>query len=232
MNKKLMGVLIPVLGGLAIVGSGFSAWYFGESTYNDQTTGIGDVTGLVEEGTLDLGSKAVKVTLDQVKLFKNDVNAYEENGLGIIVTEGNMGTTDKYFGFVFDAGNDTVADADLPYTAVKASVTLENAKDASKNDTNKVKNYINVKVLSGITDGKLNLKGESTVKLGFEWVTGMKPTNYNEYCQMLDDLSGTDNYFDDTKKEPKKDATGKLVAADGLTNFTFSVNVAITLESK
>ncbi len=29
MNKKLMGILIPVLGGIAIVGSGFSAWYFG-----------------------------------------------------------------------------------------------------------------------------------------------------------------------------------------------------------
>ncbi len=225
MNKKLMGILIPVLGGIAIVGSGFSAWYFGESTYNDTAAGTGTVTGLVEDGTLDLGSKAVKVTLDQAKLFKNDVAAYEANGLGITVTEGNMGTTEKYFGFVFDAGNDGVADADLPYSAVKANVTLANG-EVAEGKTNKVTDYINVKVLEGITDGNLNLTGETTVKLGFEWVEGAKPTTYLEYCQMLDDLSGTTDYING-------DGTANKVAAkDGLANFTFSINVEVTIESK
>ncbi len=220
MNKKLIGLLVPTLAGVAIVGSGFSAWYFGESTYNDTATGTGTVTGLVEEGTLDLGSKAVKVTLDQAKLFKDDVAAYEANGLGITVTEGNMGTTDKYFGFVFDAGNDTVADADLPYSAVKANITLANG------ESNDVASYINVKVLEGITDGKLNLKGETTVKLGFEWVEGAKPTNYLEYCQMLNALSGTTSYTNG-------DGTAnKEAAKNGLASFTFSINVEVTVESK
>ncbi len=253
MNKKLMGVLIPVLGGLAIVGSGFSAWYFGESTYDGTAAGTGTVTGVVDNGTLDVGGTEADpvghftVTLDQKQLV--GTSGYGTSG---ITYEGNMtktGTTEKYFGFVFDAGNKDVAD--LPYEAIKANVTLKNGEG------NNVSSYISVKFVSindtpATTgeggnigaDGKLKLNNteKSTVVLGLEWANNeentrtMKPTTYLEYCQMLNALTGKTAGEAGSYTEMKNGVEEPLDTAkaglSGDKSFTFSIDVTVTYESK
>ena len=54
MNRKLYALLLPVIGGAVIVGSGFSAWYFNEATVSKSTEGTGTVEGLIDTGVLTI----------------------------------------------------------------------------------------------------------------------------------------------------------------------------------
>lgn len=67
-KKKFLSVLLPIFGSIAIVGSGFSTWYFTEDI--NQTTGEGfglSITDARQSGqTFSFGSESEKeITLDQ-----------------------------------------------------------------------------------------------------------------------------------------------------------------------
>ena len=54
MNRKLFSLVLPVIGGAVIVGSGFSAWYFNTTSISNSLGGNGTVEGLVTNaGTIE-----------------------------------------------------------------------------------------------------------------------------------------------------------------------------------
>lgn len=66
MNRKLYALLLPVIGGAVIVGSGFSAWYFNTTSISNSLGGNGTVEGLVTNaGTIEFTPTAFDFNLDQ-----------------------------------------------------------------------------------------------------------------------------------------------------------------------
>ena len=73
MKKKfLVGSLLPVLAGAAVVGSGFSLWFFNNTTATEAQNNLNkDVTQLVEIGTITVADNFT-VVFDQ-KTRTNDL---------------------------------------------------------------------------------------------------------------------------------------------------------------
>lgn len=98
MKRKFLAVILPIIGCATVVGSGFSAWYFGSTaSAKDNSFIIG--THVTEEinsvvGTLSIPSK--------------DSNATSElNGMNLVLDQGGFGNTNVNQGIMFAEAEDT-----------------------------------------------------------------------------------------------------------------------------
>ncbi len=214
MNKKLIGLLVPVLGGIAIVGSGFSAWHFGEELKVEKTmNGNGTVTGLTSKGTLTLGTETVGVTLDQ----KAVVGAGNYETVGIIIDDANKDN----FNFTFTGDLNFALDNEANnwgYTGYKATAKIEGG----------IASYVDVSIedVTNMTNGAIALmKDDKTAaveakgNLVLSWKAGHKPTTYDDYITMLNTLQGTGEGVTAFNSE---------TAVNGLDSFTFTITVSVT----
>lgn len=65
MKKRGMGLILPVLGAVTLVGSAFSAWYFDDLT-TSKNTGVNlAITDYVQAGTITVTEETRTLTLDQ-----------------------------------------------------------------------------------------------------------------------------------------------------------------------
>lgn len=130
MKKKLLIAMIPVLGMGALVGSGFSAWVFGnEASETFNFNGAVTVEPATGDLTLDYTEKDFSVTLDQGG--KGNV----ENEVGVTVS--NLST----ISFSLTTNDTTVIEAVEPkYEAeIKWSFSLT---DGSEKGTTNVNTYL------------------------------------------------------------------------------------------
>lgn len=190
LNRKLLALVLPAVAVSALVGSGFSAWYFRENDIEGTSQNVNVfVTDMVDNavGTLTLNeTKATKLTLDQ---------------------GGYQYATDLKKGISFDAAsvgakftfNDKAYD-NLTSAGMKVQVTTTVTFTAN------LLEYVKVTGLSGITpssnvytstqDVTSNAGLENTFSLMsgdvctfLEYEEGKKPSNPSAYTAMKSALS-------------------------------------------
>lgn len=173
MNRKLFALLLPVIGGAVIVGSGFSAWYFNEATVSASTTGTGKVEELIDTGVLTLNHETFHFTLDQGgKENATDVTK------GISITEGTL-----TFTYVGDKGYENsvfAASKTLSYTYTFA-LSSENAA---------LLNYIELSETTGSFNAVDGTQTNQTVDIP-AIIYKDKPETAAEYKAMIDALNGS-----------------------------------------
>lgn len=122
MKKKfLVGSLLPVLAGMAVVGSGFSLWFFNNTTATETQNNLNkDVTQLVEIGTITVADNFT-VVFDQ-KTRTNDLANAGLAANGIYVDFGsNTNKVAKYNRAV--DGEDIIADSTKVVFTTKIELT-------------------------------------------------------------------------------------------------------------
>ena len=134
MKRRILGIIIPVLAGVTIVGTGFSVWYFTDNTGKTATTSVDvNLSGYAEIAnitipntanyTLDLDSSTdtgihlnnstASATADQISDVTVNLNANALNGetlerdLTVTATFKFTGGLDSYVSFALD--NDPVS---------------------------------------------------------------------------------------------------------------------------
>lgn len=106
MKRKFLAVVLPIIGCATVVGSGFSAWYFGE-TASSSGEGINIGTNVTEEinsvaGTLSIPSE--------------NSNASTLNGMNLILDQGGYKNINDNQGIMFAHGTPSdVSAKDLDY---------------------------------------------------------------------------------------------------------------------
>lgn len=107
MKRKLLAVVLPLIGCATVVGSGFAAWYFGdiEATGGKTSTSVGvSVTKEVNNASGLLNFDAEKLTDD----LSGNVLVLDQGGIASDETQGIM------IGSVND--NETIAKSDIDYS--------------------------------------------------------------------------------------------------------------------
>ena len=105
MKRKFLAVVLPIIGCATVVGSGFSAWYFGATASKSEGFVIG--THVTEEingvdGTLSIPSE--------------NSNASTLNGMNLILDQGGFGNKNAGQGIMFAHGTPSdVSKKDLSY---------------------------------------------------------------------------------------------------------------------
>lgn len=105
MKRKFLAVVLPIIGCATVVGSGFSAWYFGQDVANGDngSTNIGiNVTEEVKASTANLKIDLDATTIDGVE--KDDGTEKEKDGR-LVLDQGGAGNESLDSGIMF--GKDT-----------------------------------------------------------------------------------------------------------------------------
>ena len=190
MKKKLLIAMIPVLGMGALVGSGFSAWVFGnQASQTFDFNGTINVTPATGDLTLDYTENDFSVTLDQGG--KGNV----DNAVGVTVT--NLDTIE----FTLKTNDSTVITAGTHKAQVKLSFDLTDDTSSS------VTNYL------ALTTEMTNLNVDSYADLTTTAGTLKSNINYTysagtwtfTITMPSDDkiLNYSDNYVAETSGKPK-----------------------------
>ena len=122
MKKKfLIGSLLPVLAGMAVVGSGFSLWFFNNTTATEAQNNLNkDVTQLVEIGTITVADNFT-VVFDQ-KTRTNDLANAGLAANGIYVDFGSNTNKVAKYNRATD-GEDIIADSTKVVFTTKIELT-------------------------------------------------------------------------------------------------------------
>lgn len=120
MKRKFLAVVLPIVGCATVVGSGFSAWYFGATASSPEEESFNIGTNVTEEinsvaGTLSIPSA--------------NSNASTLNGMNLILDQGGYGNTEEKQGIMFANGTPSVVsknDLDYHFNVVfKGTETLD-----------------------------------------------------------------------------------------------------------
>lgn len=172
MNRKLYALLLPVIGGAVIVGSGFSAWYFNEATVSKSTEGTGTVEGLIDTGVLTINHETFTFTLDQGGR-ENATDATK----GITITEGQLSFT-----YVGDKGYENSVFAQEKTLSYTYTFALSSDNDA-------LLNYIQLAETTGSFTASEGVQTNQTVDFP-ALIYKDKPETAQEYKAMIDALNG------------------------------------------
>lgn len=129
MKRKFLAVVLPIIGCATVVGSGFSAWYFGEIARVGDGEGINIGTHVTEEinsvaGTLSIPSE--------------NSNASTLNGMNLILDQGGFENTDDNQGIMFANGtppsdvskNDLYYRFNVVFKGIEGTLNLQDVYDA------------------------------------------------------------------------------------------------------
>lgn len=94
MKRKFLAVVLPIIGCATVVGSGFSAWYFG-ATASASDVGINIGTHVTEE--IDSVANTLSIPTD-------NTNASTLNGMNLILDQGGFKNTNVNQGIMFANG--------------------------------------------------------------------------------------------------------------------------------
>lgn len=95
MKKIFAGVVLPTLAAVAVIGSGFSVWFFGENQDKVSTNATVAVENMVRIGDLTMKASNLKLNLDQTKDVR-DFILNPANGYVSSATNGNADTISNY----------------------------------------------------------------------------------------------------------------------------------------
>lgn len=194
LNRKLLALVLPAVAVSALVGSGFSAWYFTENSIEGKSQDVNvSVTDKVDNavGTLTLSeTQATTLTLDQGGFVNK--TALDK---GISFNAASVGAQFKFNEGAYD---------NLTSAGMKVQITT------TVTFTDKLLEYVDVFGLSGytlksnvytrtqdvvsdtgLTDTiKLMSEEENYTFLILKYKEGKKPQNSKEHNDMKDNLAG------------------------------------------
>lgn len=106
MKKFFAGIVLPVLAATAVIGSGFSIWFFGENQDRVSADANVEVENMVRIGNLTMNSGELTLHLDQTKAVRDFIldpaNGYVSNA-----TNGNADRKSNYDATAFGTGTAT-----------------------------------------------------------------------------------------------------------------------------
>lgn len=73
MKKIFAGIVLPTLAAVAVIGSGFSVWFFGENQDKVSSNGSIAVENLVRIGDLTTSATSAELHLDQTKAVRSAI---------------------------------------------------------------------------------------------------------------------------------------------------------------
>lgn len=88
-NRKVLATVLPVVGAAVIAGSGFAAWYFGDTVQTQAINGTVEVTPVIY-GELTTTAQNFKVVLDQGGIGNTNV----DEGISIVETGSTTNVTE------------------------------------------------------------------------------------------------------------------------------------------
>ena len=243
MKRKFLAVFLPIIGTVAVVGSGFSAWYFGDINSKEGTTPIDvDVTEAIDGNGDEF---VIETNADQTGEAFNEQNLWLDQA-GSNTKRGDYGDSGIFFNKGLDVKDirDEVSEStnlEFVFTVTlteREGLTLEKIYDAGM----KVVITFDIQILGGLAQyitlqdnisitGKDSAAGGDSISFTdnvvtytvkdpgtyndlrtwnwtftldcstssdtyrnslFRWVDGKKPTTYEAYDQMEDDLAAGD----------------------------------------
>lgn len=200
MKKVFAGVVLPVVAAAAVIGSGFSIWFFGENEAKVDGEASVEVTNLLRIGELEMKS-AGKMVLDQTKEVrtvlansKTKGMSSVENGNGNLVNnteatklDGKTGESGFEARGVYFTKASGDFDGKISYTSPSSNATL-----GAEKYLDEIGGIAQLKIVTKITFSDENLAKYLTVVKGsekvnnaskdgltytIEWVHGIKEIN-------------------------------------------------------
>ena len=102
MKRKFLAVVLPIIGCATVVGSGFSAWYFGQ----DFTTGTGGNTNIGMNITEEIKTSKANLSIDLDATTIDDVATPGEEGR-LVLDQGGLGNNSENSGIMFGSSAST-----------------------------------------------------------------------------------------------------------------------------
>ena len=214
LKRKMLAILLPTVAAATLVGSGFSAWYFGDTVTglaNDIDIVITDEVGAVGTLTQFNGPDAVTPThliLDQGG-YKNLVNTDAGISFGTNattpITDGVVGATFKFTDeYTYDkldsAGMGVYVTQTLKiHKTLLNYVELQNEGELGDKDDTSDANYV---IFTKADDTAVNSEKNYTIDISTDSdnlknhllkYSSSKPINPAGYGQMCSDLKSIDN---------------------------------------
>ena len=198
MRNKVLGIIVPVLAGAAMVGTGFATWHFseGNSTINGNVNLDGYTT--IGEITIENHDKAV-LNMDAsddtgITFEYPEVEEAEENKVAFsIQVERTSGQEWKALTLTtaIAFSNNVGSYVSLNVTTSSSDSTVSGT-DASYNDEcldTTCEFEVTVTPTSQETTATLNL----TTKLDFDWYEGKEPTSKETWSTLNSAIGGGNN---------------------------------------
>lgn len=185
MHKKFLAFVLPVLGGLAVIGSGFATWVFTDEVGSTAAaTGTVTVTGLSSAGDLTVDVSDLTLELDQ-----GGANNASDLTKGITWKNGDATVTELRFTFRYDPKD--VANLTYNYTLTVANTEASKDVKALFANTNEVttKTELNMEYDTSTPESTTDKVGTITYTLPTKWAADKKPQSTEEYNK-LKDLAG------------------------------------------
>ena len=207
MHNKYLTFVLPVLGGLAIVGAGFSAWEFQESiSKSDTLSGDISVTDIAESDRLTVTLSAEKICLELDQDGFENLNN-QDVGIGVYSAYTDESTNTPWASttsYTYKSGSITVPYITFDvtfegYTGIEtsdytASYSFDFLTAGATDGTTTIDDYIDLE--SAVTSQELpltvsgnNLVAEDVV-LPLHFIYTQKPTNTTEYNTMVSAIDG------------------------------------------
>ena len=186
MHKKFLAFVLPVLGGLAVIGSGFATWVFTDEVGRTKVaTGTVTVTGLSSAGNLTVDVSDLTLELDQ-----GGAKNASDLTKGITWKNGDASVTELRFTFKYDPKD--VANLTYNYTLTVANTDA--SKDvkvlfANTNEVATAKELTTIEDDTSTTESTTDKIGTIIYTLPTKWKAGEKPQSTEEYNK-LKDLAG------------------------------------------
>lgn len=174
MKKIFAGIVLPSLAALAVIGSGFSVYFFGENQDKVSSNGTVEVDNLVRIGELTTSVSSAKLHLDQTKAVREKIlssSDYVSN-----TTNGNKDTVSNYDSTAYTGGvakglyltntEETAADKfEIAYAKNSATQFVDYLEGAC---------HLEIKTTFTFSGGVENYVGMDTSKgtSGGTWATG------------------------------------------------------------
>lgn len=207
MKNKMLGILIPVLAGAAVIGTGFSTWYFVNNSASAKIEGIqANLATASEISTLKL--KSGETELDTTKTFTlsldstRDEDSANPKGVNLLYKDGeNEAITVNDIDVVYKLDASENFDLTVKHPQLTVTVTLwgnlptfvELGDGWTANEGKTVFTYT-------FTDADAVKADENTIdvsEFGFKWTVAGEPGSYDAWNQTktaLEDASVTIDY--------------------------------------
>lgn len=155
MRNKMLGILLPVLAGVAVIGTGFSTWYFvtGADTTGDQNLKV-QLAAAAEIGNLEITNSPAPTTLH--------LDASIDTGIHLGTVSGEEFTKDDNINWSYTYQASTTDLDKHPVLTVDVKI-------------NSITKYISIG-LSGEDHGYTNT---NTSTSAYQWTKDVRPASYS-----------------------------------------------------
>lgn len=185
MHKKFYNFMLPVLGAAVVVGSGFSAWVFSDTSVTDTLSGTFSIAPVVDNLKVEIKAAGTDTNLEAVEL------KLDQGGIAN-ASEASKGITSTVTSYDIKVSYETVdglqelltnSKLTLSYTVAITSNDYFNLTDdlAKQSASDVVLDTYNAGTMS---DGTIHTW--SNVPLTWTYLEDKKPTNKGQYDDMTE----------------------------------------------